>query len=73
MRYNRIISYGRGTLPQLIEERNVCTKEVHFNEISCTKIKFVFEQIGGKEENVIKEETKSWNETLKDIKEYGAL
>lgn len=44
-----------------------------FNEISCTKIKFVFEQIGGKEENVIKEETKSWNETLKDIKEYGAL
>ena len=43
------------------------------NEISCTKVKFVFEQIGGKEENVIKEETKSWNETLKDIKKYGAL
>ena len=56
-----------------IEERNVCSKEVHFNEVSCTKVKFVFEQIGGKEENVIKEETKSWNETLKDIKEYGAL
>ena len=48
-------------------------KRYHFNEISCTKVKFVFEQIGGKEENVIKEETKSWNETLKDIKEYGAL
>lgn len=37
------------------------------------KSSLMFEQIGGKEENVIKEETKSWNETLKDIKEYGAL
>lgn len=68
------LRFAEGILPGWdIEERNVCTKEVHFNEISCTKVKFVFEQIGGKEENVIKEETKSWNETLKDTKEYGAL
>lgn len=68
------LRFAEGILPGWdIEERNVCTKEVHFNEVSCTKVKFVFEQIGGKEENVIKEETKSWNETLKDIKEYGAL
>lgn len=62
------LRFAEGILPGWdIEERNVCTKEVHFNEISCTKVKFVFEQIGGKEENVIKEKTKSWNETLKDI------
>lgn len=68
------LRFAEGILPGWdIEERNVCTKEVHFNEISCTKVKFVFEQIGGKEENVIKEKTKSWNETLKDIKKYGAL
>ena len=54
------------------KKRNVCTKEVHFNEVSCTKVKFVFEQIGGKERKCDKEETKVGMRLL-GYKEYGAL
>ena len=52
---------------------DVYKNEIDFNEISCAKVKFVFEKINGKEENVIKEETKSWNEILQNINEYSNL
>ena len=35
---SNIISYGRGTLPNLIEENNVCTREINYEEISCAKV-----------------------------------
>lgn len=41
-----------------IEEKNVCTNEINFNEIQYAKVKFVFTKINGKEENVTKEEIK---------------
>lgn len=68
------LRFAEGILPGWnIEEKNVCTNEIDFNEISCAKVEFVFEKINGKEENVIKEETKSWNEILQNINECSNL
>lgn len=68
------LRFAEGILPGWnIEEKNVCTNEIEFNEIPYAKVKFVFTKINGKEENVIKEEIKRWNEILHNINEYSNL
>lgn len=67
------LRFTEGILPNWsIEEKNVCTREINYEEISCAKVKFTFKKINGEEVNIlVKEETKSWREILKNIKEYG--
>lgn len=68
------LRFAEGILPGWnIEEKNVCTNEINFNEIQYAKVKFVFTKINGKEENVTKEEIKRWNEILQNINEYSNL
>ena len=68
------LRFAEGILPGWnIEEKNVCTNEINFNEIPYAKVKFEFKKINGKEENVIKEEIKRWNEILQNISEYSNL
>lgn len=68
------LRFAEGILPGWnIEEKNVCTNEINFNEIQYAKVKFEFKKINGKEENVIKEEIKRWNEILQNISEYSNL
>lgn len=68
------LRFAEGILPGWnIEEKNVCTREINYEETSCAKVKFTFKKINGKEENVTKEEIKRWNEILQNISEYSNL
>lgn len=68
------LRFAEGILPGWnIEEKNVCTNKINFNEIPYAKVKLEFKKINGKEENVLKEEIKRWNEILQNINEYSNL
>ena len=69
------LRFTEGILPNWsIEEKNVCTKDIAYKEISCAKVKFTFKKFHGEKVDMLtKEEIKNWNEILRSIYEYSSI